>query len=110
VNGTGIGLISFSCPLFAGEGNIDEFAIYEQANASKSRTISWNLCALSRPDLEGAQMEKYLTPTCLEVRKERLTAMRDIEVKSCRGAGNENWEGFRYFVQFLALSDWPWTD
>ena len=85
-------------------------AIYEQANTLKSRTMPGILCAFSRPASEGTQMEKYLAPTCLEVRQERLTAMRDIGVKNFRGAGNENWEWFRYFVQFLALSDWPWTD
>jgi hypothetical protein len=69
---------------------VNEIATYEQASASKSRTISLILRALSGPDLEVAQMEKYLTPSCLEFIKERLTAMRDIGVEKFRGAGNEN--------------------
>jgi hypothetical protein len=51
-------------------------------------------------------MEKYLTPSCLEFIKERLTAMRDIGIRKFRGAGNENWELFKYFVPFQAPSDW----
>ena len=86
MNGTNNGLISFPCPVSEEEIYVNEIAIYEQANASKSRTISWSL-GLFMPRLvqtEGAQMEKPLTPSCLEFIKERLTAMGDIGVKNFR--------------------------
>ena len=68
--------------------------------------MPWILCAFPGPASEGTQIEKYLAPTCLKVRQERLTATRDIGVKNFRGAGYESWEWFRYFVLFQALSDW----
>ncbi len=69
MNGTGIGLVSFSCPASEVESNLIENAIYERVNVSKCRTIFWILCALSGLDLEGAQMEKYLTPACMKLER-----------------------------------------